>query len=112
MTLTLDGTVRLLRQADAPAAAGLTFPSFRHLLARPGDPSVVAVGAFHGCRPVGLALGVQPSGAPAHLASLFVAKEHRGRGLGQALLAAAEEELARRGSRCLRLEYHTGMPAH
>jgi hypothetical protein len=46
------------------------------------------------------------------MASLFVTRPNRGQGLGRVLLAAAEEELARRGARQVRLEYHTDMPAH
>jgi GNAT superfamily N-acetyltransferase len=112
MNRTLDSTVRLLTSADAPEVTGLTFPSYRYLLALADAPEVVAVAAFCDGRPVGLALGGQPpGGGPAELGSLFVERAYRGQGLGGALLAAAEEELARRGARQLRLEYHTAMPA-
>jgi ribosomal protein S18 acetylase RimI-like enzyme len=40
----------------------------------------------------------------ARLYSLVVAREHRGKGTGEALLADAEEQAAHRGARALRLE--------
>jgi GNAT superfamily N-acetyltransferase len=112
MNKTLNSTIRLLTPLEAMSASHLTFPSFLHLLARSGDPGVVAVGAFLDSRPVGLALAVQAERpGPAQVASLFVGKPYRGQGLGKALLTAAQQELARRGSTQVRLEYSTAMPA-
>jgi GNAT superfamily N-acetyltransferase len=107
----LNKTVRLLTPLEAMAASHLTFPSFLHLLARSGTPEVVAVGAIDGGRPVGLVLAARPAEEkPAQIASLFVQKPFRGYGLGRALLAAAEEELAQRGCTRVRVEYSTAMP--
>ncbi|GHH91420.1 GNAT family N-acetyltransferase [Streptomyces capillispiralis] len=68
-----------------------------------------------GCRVLGtvsLALPDKPNSAHrAELVKLMVHRAARGRGLGRALLAVAEEEAAARGITLLHLDTETGSPA-
>lgn len=73
----------------------------------------VALAAWRGEEPVALAVAEIPEGqaARAEILSLSVAAEHRGRGLGAALLAATERQLALRGVEEVRGVYMTGQPS-
>ena len=110
--------------ASDPGLAAMTFPIYRPLLTlapasrhpEQGDArriQPVAVVARAGGEPVGLALGelpIDPGPAP-ELLSLFVAAEARGMGMGTALVAALEEEVARRGAGELAAVYTAGKPS-
>lgn len=75
---------------------------FRHLLTRANAEAVVA---REGGRAGGYALVLFREGSSlARLYSTGVAPELRGRGLGRALLQAAETAAVRRGADCMRLE--------
>lgn len=113
--------LRLLDAGSAPACAGMTFPAYRHLLAlRPvarhpeqGDTRIiqpVGIVAILGGRAVGLALAETPideSGTP-ELLSLFVVEPLRGTGIGTALVARLESELAALGFDLVQAVYMTG----
>ena len=103
----------------------MTFPAYRHLLALqpakrlPREPEQrliqpVAMVARTAANPVGLALAELPvrgeDGAP-ELLSVFVAPEHRGRGIGTALVEAIEKALGSRGARSVEAVYTTGKPS-
>ncbi len=112
-------------QAPADAAfAAMTFPAYRRLLAleptvrhpEQGDPRSIqplAIGAFRGGRPIGLALAERPLADPdpAELLSLFVADGERARGVGGALVAAAEAALAAAGATAVQATWTAGKPA-
>jgi GNAT superfamily N-acetyltransferase len=112
---------RLLEPPGADLEA-MTFPAFAPLLSlapqpiypEQGDPVVVEPQLYlatEGGREVGLALAARPLapvGAGAQLLSLFVAKESRRRGVGAALVAAAEAGAAASGAASLETVYTTG----
>ncbi len=80
----------LLEPGCGQAAAGLTFPRYRHLLAQPqGDIVMLQTGPAQ--RPTGFLLGRQ-----GELLSLFVTASMRGQGVGRHLLQAYESELRQR----------------
>lgn len=106
-----------------PRFSRMTFPAYRHLLAleaarrhpgMAGQPVVtpVALGAWADGEPVALALAEIAEGQTAHaeLLSLFVAPGCRGRGLGSALLDAAERYLRLMGAVEVQGVYMTGQP--
>ena len=107
-----------------PALAEMTFPVYRPLLdleptsrhPEQGDPRrIQPIGcvARVGERPVGLVLGelpLDPDGTPEML-SLFVIPEARRSGIGRALVAALEAEVARRGFDGIATVYTAGKPA-
>lgn len=111
------------------ACAGMTFPVYRHLLAlRPaprhpeqGDERLVqpvgCVARLEGAA-IGLALAENPlqpddSGATTpEVLSLFVRPEHRGQGVGTALLAMLEALLGERGASEVKAVYMGGRPAN
>jgi GNAT superfamily N-acetyltransferase len=86
--------IRTLSPAEAPAFGSMTFPAFRGLLGSLLTKDALAVGAYSGDEPAGLAL-ISPSQdrAEAELLSLFVSLPHRNCGLGTKLLAQAENML-------------------
>ncbi len=120
-----------LQPADVPAAASMTFPAYRHLLAlqptvrlpnepeqRPVEPVVLVARAVDeatgSLAPVGLVVAEQPLRAedgPPELLSVFVAGAHRQRGLATRLVGAMERELARRGAASVEAVYTTGKPS-
>lgn len=90
--------------------AGMTFPAYRHLLALSPAPTLLqeatarqvqplAIGTFSDGVPIALALaGLPLEGEEGpELLSLYVAPAWRGRGVGRAVLAALEAEVAGRG---------------
>lgn len=98
---------------DARLFAGFTFGRYRPVLAVL-EPSVIAVAAIAGGRPVGLALGTCGSGQEAELLSIAVAPAERRRGIGLALVDAWREEAVRRGMRTTVARYsetHAGRAA-
>jgi len=119
-----DLELRPLRAPVDPACAAMTFPAYRRLLAleptvrhpEQGDPRAVqpvAIGAFRAGRAIGLALAERPlaDADPAELLSLFVADGERGKGVGGALVAAVEAELAAAGAAEVRATWTAGKPA-
>jgi len=113
-------------QSDAEAQyAGMTFPAYRHLLALrpalrlPAEPEQrmvqpIALVARSPEAPAGLVLAepaVNAADGPAELLSLFIAPEHRGRGVGSSLVEAMERALAERGQTVVEAVYTTGRPA-
>ena len=107
-----------------PAFAAMTFPIYRPMLhLRPvarhpeqGDArriQPVGIAAYCGGEPAGLLLGELPldiRGVPEVL-SLFVAPEHRGRGIATDLLAHFEATLAAGGSQEVGCVFTTGKPS-
>ncbi|MGE5236820.1 MAG: GNAT family N-acetyltransferase [Acidobacteriota bacterium] len=115
--------LELLSRPAPDAVTGMTFPAYRHLLqlrpalrllADASRPPVqpVAVVAFDGDAPVGLALAELPlvAGDSPELLSLFVDRAHRGHGLGRRLVRAVEEEVASRGFGTMRTVWTAGRP--
>ena len=111
-----------LDPATGPAFEALTFPAYRHLLRFEKAPrhagttqlapvTPVALGLRLGGEPAGLALAELRDGGDAEVLSVFVDAAIRGRGVAGRLLAALEEELARRGASTLEAVYMTGQPA-
>lgn len=89
--MAVDCDIATLNRLTAPLFAPMTFPAYRRralLAGEPGGP--VACGATEDGRPIGLALLEHVVGLGPMLRSLFVQPEQRGRGIGSALLAAAE----------------------
>ena len=110
--------IRLARAADIPALVALENRVFagdrlsarqwRHHVASPRATILVAT-ASHGL--CGAAIVFFHRGHDiARLYSLAVAPEARGQGVGERLLAAAERDAARRGSRRMRLEVRRDNP--
>ena len=108
----------------APELAAMTFPVYRPLLTlapttrhpEQGDARRVqplALAARAGDAPAGLVIGEVPidPGEPPEMLSLFVRPELRGRGIGTALVAALEQEVARAGFDRLVTVYTRGKPA-
>ncbi len=86
-----------------------TYPSLQPMLLGSGNQHVKAVGATLDDEPIGLALAlILPRPQVNRLASLFVQKQHRGRGIGTQLLTALEQELIKSGHNHLRITYETG----
>lgn len=104
--------ITLLDSKTAGAFRHMTFPAYRWLLGFDlVPPKTVALGGWSDGRAVGLALAaIDPVRPIAELLSLYVAPEHRRRGLATGLLAAAEEELARLDVREVWATYMTGQP--
>ncbi len=103
-------TFALLEPPVAPSFEGMTFPAYRHLLALAPAPTLVheptarqvqplAMAALREREPAALALvGLPLEGdEPPELLSLYVVPASRGQGVGRALLAALEGEIASRG---------------
>lgn len=122
--MSLDDLVtrRLAAPVD-PRFREMTFPAYRRLLEleptvrhpEQGDPRRIeplALAAFRGETPVGLLLAERPLAdpEPAELLSLFVAVPERGQGMGEALVAAAERELAGLGCAEARAVWTAGRP--
>jgi len=55
------------------------------------EASAALIGAYHGSSQVGFARVISDGAAIAYLADVFVAPEHRGKGLGKALVREAVE---------------------
>lgn len=112
-----------LTAPPAPELAAMTFPVYRPLLGlepaarhpEQGDPRRIqplGVVARAGGRAVGLVLGelpLDPGGTPEML-SLFIVPELRRHGIGRALVAALETEVARRGFDGIATVYTAGKP--
>jgi GNAT superfamily N-acetyltransferase len=88
---------------DAALFRELTFPRLGKVL-EAMKPPWIAVGAWNGLVPAGLALG-HASAAGAALTSIFVAPELRRQGLGGRLLAAFEDEARARAAPRLQMRY-------
>lgn len=88
-------TTALLAAAELESYREMTFPRYRGRL---GQPGLVAVGATLEGRPVGLGLAELPTyQAQAEVLSIFISPEHRGHGVGAALMLRLQQELAARG---------------
>jgi GNAT superfamily N-acetyltransferase len=125
--MTIEGIeLRRLEAPVDPVFEGMTFPLYRRLLSleptvrhpEQGDPKSIrplAIGAFRDGAPAGLLIAELPSDSgtaePAELLSLFVAAEERRRGIGGALIGAAERELAAAGAAEVRAVWTAGKPA-
>jgi lantibiotic modifying enzyme/GNAT superfamily N-acetyltransferase len=121
-----DSDAFRIARLDPAAAAGfgdMTFPVYRHLLTlRPGSRhpeqgdtrpiQPLAFAALAGGERAGLLLLEMPLGdsRPPEVLSLFVAPPFRRRGVGSALVAAAEREIRERGFSELDAVYTTGRP--
>lgn len=126
MTNDVPGDLRIepLDAGTAPAFAAMTFPAYRHLLSlspavrhpQENEPRTIqpfAAGAVLGGRPAGLVLGELPIDGkqPPELLSLFVDSAYRQRGIGTALVEAAEREVHSRGFGEIAAVYMTGKPS-
>ncbi len=95
--------IREVSSFDAPTITGFTFPLYRdRLLLGSWKAKVLALGAWIGSRPVGLALCEKTSRTEAILRSIWVEPDCRHQGLGLELLQSARTALAEQG--CRRLE--------
>jgi GNAT superfamily N-acetyltransferase len=110
--------------AFAAAFAAMTFPIYRPLLQlkpvarhpEQGDArriQPVAIAAYHGGEPVGLLVGETPLDVRSvpEMLSLFVAPDHRGRGVATDLVAHFEALLTKAGSTEVGCVFTTGKPA-
>ena len=105
--------IRLLTPRQSASFAALTFPRYRHLLGN-DKPLLVAVGAEVLGRPSGLALGWYNPKSETQTARVFsvqVTASYRRKGLGAALLARLEAELAERGAERVTGEFPDDRPA-
>ena len=103
----------VLTTTTALRYAPLTYPRFRRLLAQfdQFQDSTVAVGYHLFGEPVGLTLAqLCPGCQAAHVHSLFVRPAYRGQGIGTALLARLEQEVAQRAYDRLTIEYPADHP--
>ncbi|MGB3420305.1 MAG: GNAT family N-acetyltransferase [Dolichospermum sp.] len=95
-----------LNNRTAAFYENLTYPTYRsRLKLLNSHKSIVAVGVHLGSQPVGLVLAETSTDKNQKIAtilSLFVAPEHRGRGLGKGLLTYMEDELIQ--LHCLRVD--------
>jgi GNAT superfamily N-acetyltransferase len=106
---------RLTNEGEARRFRGMTFPRFLPILRRTGtNTGVVAIGGVQRGSPtegdeLALALGWfnANNGGNAELLSLFVHREHRGRGLARAALAELERVLKELGARTISSVYVT-----
>lgn len=119
MTITL---ARLEPPVAQPLGA-MTFPAYRHLLALMPAPTLLreptarrvqplAMAAFRESEPVALALAGLPleGDEPPELLSLYVVPIARRQGVGRALLAALEGEIASRGFTSLSTVFTASAP--
>jgi uncharacterized protein (TIGR03032 family) len=114
-----DGDYKYHLSMDMTVAAAvkeyeaLTFPSMRkQAQARRITEPLVTMATAHQGQFVGLALAeVLPAGDTARVLSLFVAPEHRRRGVGAAMLAHLERALIREGCTRVTLAYRTNWPS-
>jgi GNAT superfamily N-acetyltransferase len=125
MTSSTGFVIDVLQPGDAPAAAAMTFPAYRHLLAL--QPALrlpteheqrmirpVGLMVRHGAEPAALVLAEVPvneQDGPAELLSLFVASGYRGQGLATALVEEMEALLRARGAALVEAVYTTGKPS-
>ena len=93
-------------------AAASVEPVLRRLLSGPEPPGTILVaeasGVIEGYLVAVLVLSIEHGGIMGEIDELFVAPRARGRGLGAALLAAAELALIARGSRRVQLQLGRG----
>jgi uncharacterized protein (TIGR03032 family) len=91
----------------------LTFPNLRQQAqARPIIEPLVTMAASHSGQFVGMALAeILPRGERARVLSLFVAREHRGNGVGSTMLAHLEDALAREGCDAVFLAFRDDWPS-
>lgn len=92
--------IREVSSLDAPLFAGFTFPLYRdRLLLGAWRQKILALGAWRGSRPVGLALFEKTTTTTAVLRSVWVEADCRRRGLGLELLKNGAAALAEQGVR-------------
>jgi GNAT superfamily N-acetyltransferase len=99
-------TLRPVRPDEVAQLAALTFPTFRREWQ--GGVPMVAMAAFLGDEPLGLALARPPVGTQAEVLSLFVKQQRRSQGIGTALLGQLEEALRALGATVGTCTYSTG----
>ena len=105
--------ITVLNARTAKPYAPLTYPHFRPLLEafEQYQDSTLAVGYAVAGKPIGLALAqVCPDCQAVHVRSVFVHTAYRGKGIGTALLARLEQELAQCPYPSLHCEYPSGRP--
>lgn len=101
-SLQTDFQIREVSSFDAPLFAGFTFPFYRdRLLLGSWRPKILALGAWRGVRPAGLALFEKTSSTGAVLRSVWVEADGRRRGMGLELLEKGAAVLAEQGVRRL-----------
>jgi GNAT superfamily N-acetyltransferase len=86
----------------------MTFPHFQRENERGQLKNALALGAYAQGLPVALALAqIEKGQKEATFCSLFVAPEHRGQGIGTALVSAACQEAVKRGCEQIKVTYMT-----
>jgi GNAT superfamily N-acetyltransferase len=105
----VDCEIATLSRLTARLFAPMTFPAYRRLVLRAGDPEgPIACGAIESDRPIGLALVEDVPGLGPTLRSLYVQPDRRGQGVATRLLARAEEAALASGWDALRTVYTAG----
>ena len=90
--------------------AGLTYPRLAGELSRLPWPWI-AIGAWHGQQPIGLALGRAGTAGDAELTSLLVESDTRCRGVGKRLVAEMMQVLREKGAQRLTARIGGGNPS-
>lgn len=104
-------TLKRLRGQELATFAPLTFPSLRPILTQQDlQPTLVGIGATLLGSPIGFALAGLPSLKTAVIHSIVVAPEHRGVGVGTALLARLGHELLADGCASAAITYLSDGP--
>lgn len=107
-------TIEILKLSilEAPSYAYFTYPRLRPaLLQLPLLGNVLAIGACDGTVPVGLLLAfIDSAAATGIVASVFLLKEYRRRGIAAALFERCEVELKQSGCRYAEAQFTTGRP--
>ncbi len=91
----------------------LLFPKLAHYKGKSAlHEPLLGVLAGHGESPVGAVVAEARPGAAARVLSFFVARAHRNKGVGTALLARLEDALRRQGAPAVEAAYRTSWPGH
>jgi GNAT superfamily N-acetyltransferase len=107
--MAVDCEIATLNRLTARLFAPMTFPAYRRLVLRAGDPGgPIACGALENDRPIGLALVEDVPGLGPTLRSLYVQPDRRGEGFASALLESAEAAARENGWAELRTVYTAG----
>ncbi len=102
--------IERLNSINSAAFSAFTFHAYQHILySLQAGGSIAAFGALVGGAPAGMVI-CEAAPETANIVSICVGAEFRNRGVGSALLAAAEQELAGKGAGIAAFTYATGKP--